>query len=176
MADAAEEKRERRRRQRQNVVSCCKKFITFLFSHIGLAGLVVGYSILGGFLFQWLEAPVEETVRTQMTERKVLCVNQILTATQNFANNLINESEFNSRLAGSLAAFQTEIVLAVKEKGWDGTDDSSTTIQWSFAGALLYAVTVITTIGKLHEQRHACILKSKLNFMHPIAFPVQNSP
>ena len=33
-----EERRERRRRQKAKVVNCCKKFIAFLFSHIGLAG------------------------------------------------------------------------------------------------------------------------------------------
>jgi len=36
--------------------------------------------------------------------------------------------------------------------GWDGKDlgdEKNPKLQWSFAGALLYAVTVITTIGKL---------------------------
>ena len=41
-----------------------------------------------------------------------------------------------------------QVVLAVKENGWDGNDDTEQAAeQWSFAGALLYAVTVITTIG-----------------------------
>jgi len=38
------------------------------------------------------------------------------------------------------------VVKEVKEKGWDGKDGDK--LQWSFAGALLYAVTVVTTIGK----------------------------
>jgi len=37
----------------------------------------------------------------------------------------------------------------VKERGWDGNDDTDEAqLQWSFAGALLYAVTVTTTIGE----------------------------
>jgi len=41
-----------------------------------------------------------------------------------------------------------QVTLAVKENGWDGNDDTEEAAQqWSFAGALLYAVTVITTIG-----------------------------
>ena len=41
--------------------------------------------------------------------------------------------------------------MAVKENGWDGKDDTVVAAQqWSFAGALLYAVTVITTIGTLY--------------------------
>ena len=33
----------------------CKKFIAFLFSHIGLCGLVVAYVILGAIAFSYLE-------------------------------------------------------------------------------------------------------------------------
>jgi len=44
------------------------------------------------------------------------------------------------------------VVEEVKLNGWDGTDvgddDEHPKLQWSFAGALLYAVTVVTTIGK----------------------------
>ncbi len=36
---------------------------------------------------------------------------------------------------------------ALKEKGWDGKE-SEDTVTWSFAGALFYSITVITTIGK----------------------------
>lgn len=47
--------------------------------------------------------------------------------------------------------FKDEVVKAVKSAGWDGQDDiDETKLQWSFAGALLYAVTVITTIGRLN--------------------------
>jgi len=44
------------------------------------------------------------------------------------------------------------VVAEVKMNGWDGKDlgdEKNPKLQWSFAGALLYAVTVITTIGKL---------------------------
>jgi len=44
--------------------------------------------------------------------------------------------------------WSVQVTLAVKENGWDGNDDTEEAPQqWSFAGALLYAVTVITTIG-----------------------------
>jgi len=39
------------------------------------------------------------------------------------------------------------VVEEVKLNGWDGKDGDDK-LQWSFAGALLYAVTVVTTIGK----------------------------
>jgi len=50
--EAEELRRERRRRRRQRLTACCKSAAAFLFSHIGLAAMVVAYSIMGGFLFQ----------------------------------------------------------------------------------------------------------------------------
>lgn len=45
--------------------------------------------------------------------------------------------------------FQSEVTDAVKSGGWDGKDEiGEAYLQWSFPGALLYAVTVITTIGE----------------------------
>lgn len=56
---------------------------------------------------------------------------------------------FSDKVRVILTNFKDEVVNAVKASGWDGQDDmDETKLQWSFAGALLYAVTVITTIGQ----------------------------
>jgi len=56
-----------------------------------------------------------------------------------------------------VAEFQRRVVEEVKLNGWDGRDvddaDDSPKLQWCFAGALLYAVTVVTTIGESHTCR-----------------------
>ncbi|OQV25261.1 hypothetical protein BV898_00945 [Hypsibius exemplaris] len=44
----------------------CKKFIAFLFSHIGLCGLVVAYVILGAITFSYLEADNERMVKVRV--------------------------------------------------------------------------------------------------------------
>ena len=44
-----------------------KVFFTHLFSHVGLCGLVVGYSVVGAFLFESLEGQAGE-----QTERPAL--------------------------------------------------------------------------------------------------------
>jgi len=55
---------------------------------------------------------------------------------------------FTARVEDIFRAFQREVRDAVKDEGWDGNDDTDVArLQWSFAGALLYAVTVTTTIG-----------------------------
>jgi hypothetical protein len=72
--DEEELRRERRRRQQQRISNCCKKMAAFLFSHIGLAAMVVAYSIMGGFLFRAIEAPAEQRVKVgvvQVREQKI---------------------------------------------------------------------------------------------------------
>ncbi len=144
-----ERARELRRQQQQKAVSCCKKFVAFLFSHIGLAGMVVAYSIMGGFLFQALEAPNEAAEKLRILRQKEEQVSTIWQLADNLADTNHNKTLFEAQVREVLTEFQKQVVLAVKEKGWDGEDDTSqSALQWSFAGALLYAVTVITTIGK----------------------------
>jgi hypothetical protein len=49
--------------------------------------------------------------------------------------------------------FAEEVYKATKNKGWDGIIDEDSNkheeLQWSFAGSMLFSVTVITTIGGL---------------------------
>ena len=143
-----ETRRERHRRQRQKCVGYIKKFIAMLFSHVGLAGMVVAYSIMGGFLFRALEAPFEYREKLRISawkEAKIAQIGQL--ATHVTIDNV--KGNFTNIVRAIFLEFQQEVTIAVKDKGWDGRDDTDeTSLQWSFAGALLYAVTVITTIGK----------------------------
>lgn len=48
----------------------CRLVATFLFSHIGLCALVVGYSIIGAFTFEALEAGYERSKRQIMLKER----------------------------------------------------------------------------------------------------------
>lgn len=148
-----EERRERRRRQRQQALTCCKKIAAFLFSHIGLAGMVVAYSIMGGFLFKALEAPYESQEKFAILNLKRKQIESIWKMAVSLTVDTMDKTNFTEEVGRIFLRFQKEVTVAVKDKGWDGkdtTDESS--LQWSFAGALLYAVTVITTIGEFIVQ------------------------
>ena len=51
-------------------IKCFKKTMTFFFSNIGLCALVVAYSILGGFIFQELEAKNELLKKHSVINRR----------------------------------------------------------------------------------------------------------
>lgn len=52
---------------------CMKNFIKFLLSHIGLVSLVIGYTIMGAFTFERLEAEEELKIKKNVaaTRQKV---------------------------------------------------------------------------------------------------------
>lgn len=134
-----------RKKCQSTCLKCCKNFLTFLFSNIGLTSVVVAYSILGGFIFQKLEAPNEIEKRHFVASRRNKIAHDIWNLTQSVM--IFHEHNFTKLLTEVvLIEFQNEL-LDAKSKGWDG-QDGQVDPQWSFAGSLLYAVTVITTIGK----------------------------
>ncbi|CAL1272104.1 unnamed protein product [Larinioides sclopetarius] len=61
--------------------------------------------------------------------------------------NVLYEKNWTFLVGMRLKQFENDIVHAVKNEGYDGKESSSTEVQWSFSGALLYCITVITTIG-----------------------------
>ncbi len=157
-------RRERRRRQRQKCVNCFKQMAAFLFSHIGLAAMVVAYSIMGGFLFKALEAPYEVRVKHEIIKNKEKMIQQIQQMAGLLCSESINQGNFTQLVRGIFLSFQANVTMAVKDQGWDGKDEhDESNLQWSFAGALLYAVTVTTTIGKLGHLLEQ--YKSHLSYM-----------
>lgn len=150
-------RRESKVRQRQKkVINCCKKGIAFLFSHIGLCSLVVGYCILGGMIFKALEG-----------ENEIQQKKEIKALRQNFTEKIHrlafettltkgNRDTFMLEVNAILKNFSVMIHKQTKEAGWDGKEVREIKFgekeiepeQWSYPSSLLYAITVMTTIGK----------------------------
>ena len=61
---------------------------------------------------------------------------------------VLHQENWTSEVTSSLKKFEKQLIIAMKEKGWDGKEDEST-VTWTFAGALFYCITVITTIGNI---------------------------
>ena len=59
---------------------------------------------------------------------------------------VLHQENWTSEVSSSLKRFEKQLIIALKEEGWDGKEDEGT-VTWTFAGALFYCITVITTIG-----------------------------
>ena len=62
----------------------------------------------------------------------------------------MHQDNWTQEVTHSLKKFEKQLIIALKEKGWDGKEDEAT-VTWTFAGALFYCITVITTIGMVNN-------------------------
>ncbi|XP_033252425.1 TWiK family of potassium channels protein 18-like [Drosophila miranda] len=122
----------------------CRHFTAFMFSNVGIILLVTFYTIGGAFIFQAIEIFEYERLRSekpnQFIERNVS--GEFLTRIWELtAENIsfFDHKAYRKRVNDVLLEYQRAIV----KKQLKGPDVE----QWSFSGAFLYSLAVITTIG-----------------------------
>ncbi|XP_024943239.1 two pore potassium channel protein sup-9 [Cephus cinctus] len=134
-------RRKRRKPWGERLADWTRNFIAFLFSNVGIVGLVVGYTIAGAFVFTAIEGKHSLKRSGDVARLRYFTASNLWEVT--LEENTIRESVWRNRVRAILKKYQKDIVEAIRN-GYDGTEDNK---QWSFAGAFLYSLTVITTIG-----------------------------
>lgn len=122
----------------------CRTGATFLFSHIGLCSLVFGYTLVGAFTFEALEASNEMRKKIEMREEGEKIIDHLWELTN--CGEVLNESRWSENATALLRSYETKMVRAMRKEGYDGNEETER-LEWSFSGALLYSIIVITTIG-----------------------------
>ena len=61
--------------------SCMKLFIANLFSHVGLCALVIGYAIMGAFVFKKLEKDNEMNTRLEVGHTRNIILEELYNIT-----------------------------------------------------------------------------------------------
>ena len=137
---------------------CLKKTTKFLFSHIGLVGLVVVYAVAGGFLFQLLETRQErincqekvaehQTEITQLKQRIVQYVENNATPTDSRPTHQIDNTTIAFEKIHRMLLDYRDFIIRSSGKFRTYNDDCSLVNKWTFPNSLLFAITIITTIG-----------------------------
>ncbi|XP_036147671.1 TWiK family of potassium channels protein 18 [Monomorium pharaonis] len=124
----------------ERIVDWTRALIAFLFSNVGIVCLVVGYTIAGAFLFTYIEGKISLDVAGDVIKLR----NQTAANLWEFTSkeNVFSEKLWKAKVRDILESYQSDVVKAIKS-GYDGREEN----KWTFAGAFLYSLTVITTIG-----------------------------
>ncbi|CAH1382271.1 hypothetical protein MTP99_006204 [Tenebrio molitor] len=138
--------RRQRRYERPFAKKCkdlCRQFIAFLFSNVGIIGLVVSYTIAGAFIFRYVEKRHQDQLRLDVLRIRNETVSKFWNKTLEM--NTFAEADYKKLVVDELLLYQKRMVKFI-QRGYDGAVESYSE-KWSFAGAFLYSLTVITTIG-----------------------------
>ncbi len=84
---------------------------------------------------------------------------------------VLRQDNWTSDVMIHLRKFEKSLIIALKEKGWDGKEDPSS-VTWTFPGALFYSITVITTIGYGHIAPKTAVAKIVTIFYAIVGIPL----
>ncbi|XP_071574012.1 uncharacterized protein, partial [Temnothorax nylanderi] len=133
----------RRKRKRkpwgERIADWTRALIAFLFSNVGIVCLVVGYTIAGAFLFTHIEGKSNLDIAGNVTKLRNLTAANLWDLTSK--ENVFSEKLWKAKVRDILENYQTMVVSAIRN-GYEGVEEN----KWTFAGAFLYSLTVITTI------------------------------
>jgi hypothetical protein len=136
---------------KENCLSCCKKFTAFMFSRVGLFFVMIGYVAFGGWLFQALEARNEQDMRQSMSEKLNSTLYKLWAEILRVNSYPYNDKKGNFTLYATqeLEKFEETVIQQVQQ-GFDGRTKPDADPDWNYFGAILYAVTLVSTIGYGH--------------------------
>ena len=126
------------------------KISKFLFSHIGLFIMVIAYVVAGSFLFILLEEHNEaiqcEEGKGQEATNIVNLKSTLLSYIQfNISSSGDNETVANDKIETWLTEFRDQVLSIKSDYAYDGSGCEHSS--WTIPNTLLFALTIVTTIG-----------------------------
>lgn len=130
-----------RNRPRKRLKRCCRKFVTFMCTQVGVGALIVFYAICGAFSFMNIEREYVDLTGNEMVTFRHLCAENLWTIMEHL--NTFDHQKWLNETDFVLQIYQKQIVSLIKQ-GYVGRTPEQI---WSFPAALMFCLSVITMIG-----------------------------
>ncbi|XP_063536136.1 uncharacterized protein LOC134745932 [Cydia strobilella] len=114
-------------------------------SQLGLVALVALYVVLGALLFEYLESGPEVQPRSAIQRSREECLKELWAITERL--NVLYERNWTRLVHEQLRKFESSIVAAARQAPDVQPQELALDSKWTFSGALIYCITLITTIG-----------------------------
>ncbi len=98
---------------REKLKDCCRQFVAFMFTQVGVGALVVSYAIMGAFAFMAIEGetPISENNDNVMDLRSA-CLTKLWNVTDLL--NVLDEKKWKGAVRVVLLDYQKSMALAIK--------------------------------------------------------------
>lgn len=125
----------------KNINKCCRNFVAFMCTQVGVGALIVVYAICGAFSFVAIETQYKDENIEYVKNLRTNCSTDLWLKTETF--NLFNRSVWERETNEILRSYQKNIVSVIK-KGYTGQTPQD---NWTFTAALMYCLSVFSMIG-----------------------------
>ncbi|KAH8417704.1 hypothetical protein KR222_004502 [Zaprionus bogoriensis] len=126
---------------RKRVKRCCRNFVTFMCTQVGVGALIVFYAIFGALTFMHLEREYVDTTTGHVKDLRGNYTQRLWNITEE--HNLIDKPLWVNETNAVLQEYQNHIAHIIKN-GYVGRNPAQ---MWSFPAALMFCLSVITMIG-----------------------------
>ncbi|XP_055849148.1 two pore potassium channel protein sup-9 [Episyrphus balteatus] len=126
---------------RKRVGRCCRKFVAFMCTQVGVGALIVVYAICGAFSFTAIETQYVDESSVIVRNLRNNFSEELWMKTETL--NLFNRTLWETDIDKILKRYQYNITQMIK-KGYDGRTPQQI---WSFPAALMFCLSVFTMIG-----------------------------
>ena len=143
-----------------------RAIIAFFFTQVGVFALLVSYMVFGAHLFSSLEAKSQMECAEVAEIRRNTFTRDLWNITMR--TNVLFGEEWRLMTKHLLLEFQNDTVNNVRN-GYTGNDVGDTI--WTFSAAMMFSLTVFTTIGKLSNTKSrlaqfACAIRLMLECLY----------
>ncbi|PAA74195.1 hypothetical protein BOX15_Mlig018280g2 [Macrostomum lignano] len=149
--EVQEEDEEQQQQKKSKMNRCMKRFSSIMLSHLGTFLIVVLYTLMGGFLFQYLEVENEISGCQTKSEKFIAKLDESVDQIYNIAQGT-NATQAKSAIQEELNQFAQDTYTLGVDPSMNCTTlkTGESMPSWNVANAAYFCVTIITTIGYGH--------------------------